>query len=57
MNIDLLERCYLYFQMTNQIPHPDFILSLPMNYLNELAKFGHGVQFYADLKKRPQGME
>lgn len=56
MNLDLLERCWLVYQMTNQIPHPDFVQSLPVNYLNELAMFGQGVQFFEDYAKRPQEM-
>ncbi len=56
MDAALLEQCHLYFYLTNQIPHPEFIASLPANYLNEIAMFGQGVKFFADLKRRPPSM-
>lgn len=57
MDLDLLEKCSLYLDITGELPHPEFILSLPVNYLDEIALFRQGVRFFEDLKKRPQGME
>lgn len=58
MDETLLEQCWIAKEISGgQIYHPEFIKSLPANYLNELALFGQGVQFFADLKHRDPAMK
>ncbi len=57
MDAELLRHCWLAKEISGQIYHPDFVRSLPVHYLDELAMYGQGVKFFQDLKRRPTGME
>lgn len=53
MDTELLRHCWLAKEISGgHIYHPDFIRSLPLNYLDELAMYGQGVKFFEDAHKR-----
>lgn len=58
MDAELLRRCWLAKEISGgHIYHPDFVRSLPLNYLDELAMYGQGVKFFQDLKHRDPAMK
>lgn len=57
MDLELLERCNLWLEITGTIPHPYEVLALPESYLSNLAAFRAGVKFFGDASKRDPAMK